>query len=267
MSVDYVRAKIDSLRNAYPNDFRIMFSPEDIDKNKLDVLNSELHGPFEFGDMRFTEVIEQALIAGKQVALQSGGQDKVIVLTAKSGGKLFDSQQPSRHEMVNVVMNSLEEMHDRYIGSDGSPLLRGGFDSYIYPERFAGIAEKYGYPKYRSYDIADSSILSEVRRRLESRQTVIVAAWTKENRIDVYAESQGSPQSTTVTSPNLTANAISVLAAIAAFIFSFLLAAAIGGRGPALCCCPIITAGVVYFVAPPVIRALRKAWNDITLNL
>lgn len=271
MSIERVRAKIESLRNTYPSDFRIMLSPEDITKNKLDVLNSELHGPFDFGDIRFTEIIERALVAGKQVSLQSGGPNKVLVFTAKSGGKLFDVKQSSKDEAVFAIQNSLEEMHDRYIGNDGTPLLLGGLDSYIYQEKFAGIAEQYRFPKYKSYDIADKAILNEVKHRLEDGQTVIVIAWTKENRIDVYVEPQHYPQSNTyysstptdspalANSPASSNNGISVLAAIATFILSALLVGG-GGNGKlsSNCCFPIILAVVAYFVAPMVIKSLRK---------
>lgn len=142
MSVDSVREKIESLKNAYPNDFRVMLSSEDITKNKLDVLNTELQGPFDNDNVQFTEIIEKALRGGKQVSLQSGGQNKVLILTAKSGRKIFDVQRSSKDEEVLAIQRSLEEMHDRYIGNDSIPLLLGGLDSYIYQEKFAGIAKK-----------------------------------------------------------------------------------------------------------------------------
>jgi hypothetical protein len=270
MSIDRVRAKIESLRNKYPSDFRVMMSPEDIRKNKLDVLNSELHGPFNFEDMQFTEIIEKALIAGKQVSLQSGGQNKVLVFTAKSGGKLFDVQQSSKDEMVFDIQGKLEELHDRYIGNDGTPLLLGGLDSYIYQEKFAGIAKQYGFPKYKSYDIADKSILDEVKRRLEGGQTVIVIAWTKEDRMDVYVEPQhlssqsDSPYSLDPTaSPITTNNGISVLAAIGTFILSSLFLGVIGGGFVGYCCFPIILAVAAYFVTPMVIKSLKDfEWRN-----
>lgn len=265
MSIDHVRAKIESLRNRYPSDFRVMLSPDDIRRNKIDVLNSELHGPFGFEDIQFTEIIERALIAGKQVSLQSGGQNKVLVLTAKSGGKLFDVQQSSKDEMVSDIQGKLEELHDRYIGRDGTPLLLGGLDSYIYQEKFAGIAKQYGFPKYKSYDIADKSILDEVKLRLEGGQTVIVIAWTQENRIDVYVEPQHfSPQSDSYYSPDSTAssattnNVISILAAIGTFILSSLFLGVVGGGFVVYCCLPMILAIVAYFVTPMVIKSLRK---------
>lgn len=259
MSIDRVRAKIESLKNAYPSDFRIMLSPEDITKNEIDFLNTELHGPFDFGDIQFTEIIERALAAGKQVSLQSGGPNKVIVLTAKSDGKIFDVPRSSKDEEVLAIQSSLEEMHDRYIGNNGIPLLLGGLDSYIYQEKFAGIAEQYRFPKYRSYDIADRAVLNEVKYRLEAGQTVIVIAWTKENRIDVYVEPQHSPQSNTYNSADSTNNVISILSAIATFILSAVLIGAVGGGGLlGYCCFPIILAVVAYFVTPMVIKSLRK---------
>lgn len=263
MSIDRVRTKIESLRNQYPSDFRVMLSADDIRKNKIDVLNSELHGPFGFEDIRFTEIIERALIAGKQVSLQSGGQNKVLILTAKSGGKLFDVQQSSKDEMVFDIQGKLEELHDRYIGRDGTPLLLGGLDSYIYQEKFAGIAKQYGFPKYKSYDLADKSILDEVKRRLEGGQTVIVIAWTQEDRMDVYVEPQHfSPQSSPyyssapTASSDSTNNGVSILGAIGTFILSSLFLGAIGGGFMGYCCFPIILAVVAYFVTPIVIKSM-----------
>ena len=43
----------------------------------------------------------------------------------------------------------------------------------------------------------DSAVLDWVEPRLESKQNVIVIAWTMENRIDVYVERQYAPKSTT----------------------------------------------------------------------
>jgi hypothetical protein len=270
MSIERVRAKIESLRNNYPNDFRIIRSPDDVDKNNIDYANSEVHGPFDNDDIQMAEVLEKALASGKQAFIVPVGQHQMLVQTSKSG-KLFDLQRSPRDETVRVIRDSLEEMHDRYIGNGGIPLLLGGLDSYIYQEKFAGIAEQYRFPKYKSYDIADTAILNEVKHRLEDGQTVIVIAWTKENRIDVYVEPQHSPQSNTyypststdssasANSPASTNNGISVLAAIATFILSAVLLGAVGGGGLfGYCCFPIILAIVAYFVAPMVIKSLRK---------
>jgi hypothetical protein len=270
MSIERVREKIESLRNNYPNDFRIIRSPDDVDKNNIDYANSEVHGPFDNGDIQMVEVLERALASGKQAFILPVGQHRMLVQTSKSG-KLFDLQQSPQDETVKVIRNSLEEMHDRYIGNNGVPLLLGGLDSYIYQEKFAGIAEQYRFPKYKSYDIADKAILNEVKQRLEDGQTVIVIAWTKENRIDVYVEPQHYPQSNTyysststdspalANSPASTNNRISVLAAIATFILSALLVGG-GGNGKlsSYCCFPIILAGVAYFVAPMLIKSSRK---------
>jgi hypothetical protein len=170
-----------------------------------------------------------------------------------------------------AIQSSLEEMHDRYVGNNGIPLLLGGLDSYIYQEKFAGIAEQYRFPKYRSYDIADRTVLNEVKPRLEAGQTVIVIAWTKENRIDVYVEPQHLPQSNTyysststdssasTYSPALMNNGISLLAAIATFILSALLVGVVGGGGLlGYCCFPLILAVAAYFVTPLVIKSLHK---------
>lgn len=103
---------------------------------------------------------------------------------------------------------------------------------------------------------------------------MIVIAWTKENRIDVYVEPQHAPQSNTyysststdvsapANSPAWTNNGMSILAAVATFILSVLgalLVGALGGGGLlGYCCFPITLAVVAYLVTPIVIKSLRK---------
>jgi hypothetical protein len=185
MSIDEIKSKLNTLLIKYPNDFRIINSSEEIDKNKIDILNSDVHGPFNNGDLRIIEILTKSLSSGKQAFILPLGTDRILVQTAKIG-KLFNVNRSSRDENVSKIMNSLEEIHDHYLSSDGNPYLYGGFDSYIYPEKFVGLAEKFGYSKFASYDIADTSVLGTVRRFVDNREIVLVSAWTKEDRIDVY---------------------------------------------------------------------------------
>lgn len=87
MSVNEMRTKLLMLKEEHPNQLLLIRSDHDVDK--IDLMNSELHGPFDFGDKRITETVETALSAGKQVAVQGAGRDRVLVHTAKSGKKLF----------------------------------------------------------------------------------------------------------------------------------------------------------------------------------
>lgn len=87
MSVDEMRTKLLMLKDRHPSQLLLIRSEHDVDK--IDIMNSELHGPFDFGDARIIETVETALSAGKQVAVQGAGRDKVLVHTANLGKKLF----------------------------------------------------------------------------------------------------------------------------------------------------------------------------------
>jgi hypothetical protein len=50
------------------------------------------------------------------------------------------------------------------------------------------MAEKYSFTK--SFAIDDFNVISEVKHHLDSGRMVIVAAWGKEERFDVYLEPQ-----------------------------------------------------------------------------
>lgn len=87
MSVSDMRENLARLTREYPNQLLMIRSEHDVDK--INIMNSDLHGPFDFGDAQVTKTIETALSAGKQVAVQGAGRDRVLVHTAKSGKKLF----------------------------------------------------------------------------------------------------------------------------------------------------------------------------------
>jgi hypothetical protein len=87
MSVNEMRTKLLRLKEDHPNQLLMIRSEHDVDK--IDLMNSEIHGPFDFGEKRITETIETALSAGKQVAVQGAGRDRVLIHIAKSGKKLF----------------------------------------------------------------------------------------------------------------------------------------------------------------------------------
>jgi hypothetical protein len=87
MSVSEVREKLGKLSARYPNDLRIIRSPNEIDR--LDLTNADMHGPFDNGDTGITDTMERALSAGKQVVVQAAGSTQILVLTAKSGKRLF----------------------------------------------------------------------------------------------------------------------------------------------------------------------------------
>lgn len=186
MSVNDVRNKLEKLFNTYPNDLRLIRSARDVDK--VDIMNADVNGPYDNGDIEAIETIERALSAGKQVAVQAAGPKQILVLTSKAGKKLFDTIRDPKLTASSEIMNQLEAMHKRYRDSNGKNLLMGGLDSYIYPERFAELARKYNFAKYKSFGIDDESLLDEVRHYLENNKMVVIAAWGKEERVDMYLE-------------------------------------------------------------------------------
>ena len=87
MSVQEMREKLLRLKEKYPNHLLLIGSSHDIDK--INVMNSDISDLLDFGDPEITETVEAALSAGKQVAVQGAGPDRVLIHTAKSGKKLF----------------------------------------------------------------------------------------------------------------------------------------------------------------------------------
>lgn len=45
MSIEEIKVRLNLLLSKYPDDLRILNSPEAVKKNKIDVLNGEVHGP------------------------------------------------------------------------------------------------------------------------------------------------------------------------------------------------------------------------------
>ena len=85
-------------------------------------------------------------------------------------------------------MMKLEELRGRYVDNHGNDLMIGGLDSYIKPERFAAMVKGRNFQEPSSYDIHDETMIDDVRRHLESDRMVVVAAWTRDGRTDVYVE-------------------------------------------------------------------------------
>ena len=87
MSVQSVREKIQSLSAAYPREFRIIRSANEVDR--IDLANTEVHGPFDNDSSQITSTLETALSSGKQAAVQAAGSNQVLVFTPKRGSRLF----------------------------------------------------------------------------------------------------------------------------------------------------------------------------------
>lgn len=87
MSAQDVREKIQKLSAAYPKDFRVIRSAQEVDQ--IDLANAEMHGPFDNGSSQIGSTLDDALSSGKQAAIQAAGSDQVLVFTPKRGSTLF----------------------------------------------------------------------------------------------------------------------------------------------------------------------------------
>lgn len=87
MSVGEMRNNLLRLKEQYSNQLLLIRSEHDVDK--INVMNSDISDLLDFGDPQITRIVESALSAGKQVAVQGAGPDRVLIHTAKTGKKLF----------------------------------------------------------------------------------------------------------------------------------------------------------------------------------
>lgn len=123
----------------------------------------------------------------------AGGKKHWINMLKKNAGEI-DEIPVNTEDDVQYIMDMLEKFSETYKDKDGHSLLVGGLHSYIYPEKFQGIAEKHHFRKHKSFHISDKSILDEVERHITDGRMVAVAAWTKEDRIDVWLEREGATE-------------------------------------------------------------------------
>jgi len=188
MSLDYTKAKRDELLRKYPQNLRLIRSAQDF--QTVELRNADTKGPFNNDDPGLIESMENALAAGKQVAVQPVGPKQIVLLVSKPGMKIFGVAKSSKDMAISSIMDELERLSKQYINSRGNSLLTGGLDSYVYTEKLAAMAEKYSFIKHKSFAIDDFNVISEVKHYLELGRMVIVAAWGKEERIDVYLEPQ-----------------------------------------------------------------------------
>lgn len=95
----------------------------------------------------------------------------------------------NKDQRISHIMDMLEKFKNKYQDSNGNSFLGGGYDSYIVPENFENFAKKHSFIKHKAFDISDEQILDEVKRYLQKRKMVVIAAWTKEERIDMWLQS------------------------------------------------------------------------------
>lgn len=86
------------------------------------------------------------------------------------------------------IMKKLEELQHKYKDSDGHELLVGGYDSYIYSDKYYEMAQEHNYLKGESFHIEDENVIQKVIDYISNDRMIIVVACTKENRLDLYLE-------------------------------------------------------------------------------
>ncbi len=128
--------------------------------------------------------ISRCLSEGKQIAINAVGPQNLMVTAAH--GLFRKPGERLEQDKVHAVMDALENLRKRYHDDEGRELLTGGLDSWIYPEKYVAMAQKYGFVKHRTFSARDDSLIAEVESFLQRNKMVIVAAW--EERAEVYLE-------------------------------------------------------------------------------
>ena len=90
--------------------------------------------------------------------------------------------------MASSIMRKLEELQHQYKDDQGHELLTGGYDSYIYPDKYFEMAKEHHFVKGESFHIEDENVIQTIIDYISNDRMVIVAAWTSKNQIDLYLE-------------------------------------------------------------------------------
>lgn len=188
MTKENVGSQFNELLSAHPEDFRIFSESDDIDTG-----NSETHGPFDSTDPNLPLIVKRSVSAGRQVAVAAAGSATVFLLIAKSGAKLFGGPADPKRAVTRRIMKQLEGLKfESFAKDENGELFHGGYLSYVSPETMAILGRDLLDVTQKSFAIDDEEMLSEVRNSLEQHRMVVVAAWSKENRVDVYKSSPKS---------------------------------------------------------------------------
>jgi hypothetical protein len=139
---------------------------------------------FENYDEAMLVFISKCLSEGKEVAINAAGPQNLMITAAH--GLFRKPGEQLDQDRVHAIMDGLEKLRKRYHDDEGRELLTGGLDSWIYPEKFMGIAQKYGFVKHKTFKTRDDDLITEVEGFLKRNKMVIVAAW--EETADVYLE-------------------------------------------------------------------------------
>jgi len=86
------------------------------------------------------------------------------------------------------IMKKLEELQHQYKDNYDHELLVGGYDNYIYSEKYYEMAKEHNYLKGDSFHIEDENVIQKVIDYISNDRMIIIVARTQENRIDLYLE-------------------------------------------------------------------------------
>lgn len=86
------------------------------------------------------------------------------------------------------IMDELDKIKKAYHDIDNNPLLIGGTNSYIHPDKYFEMAERNNLELYKSFNIADDSIIEEVKYFVKRDRMVLIVGWTDKEQTDMYLE-------------------------------------------------------------------------------
>jgi hypothetical protein len=167
-----------------PTTLRVVRSAEEVNSLNMQTVMSAGTRTFANYDETMLAYIEECLSLGKEVAINAAGPQKVMVIAGK--GLFRKPGEQLEQDKVHTVMDALEGLRKRYRDDEGRDLLTGGLDSWIYPEKYVAMAQKYGFAKHKTFSASDHSLITEVESFLKRNKIVVVAAW--EERVEVYLE-------------------------------------------------------------------------------
>jgi hypothetical protein len=143
--------------------------------NALDMKKVMAAGPsavrtFENYDEALFVFISNCLSAGKDVAINAAGPQNLMITAAHN---LFRKRgEPLDQDKVHAAMDGLEKLRKCYHDDEGRELLTGGLDSWIYPEKYVRMAQKYRFVKHKP------SLLATKLSSRKSRVSLSVTKWS-----------------------------------------------------------------------------------------
>lgn len=184
MDKEAVKRRFHELVESNPRTVRVLKSEEEV--NSVDMAKVMAAGPRTFAnyDPAMLAFIEESLAQGKEVAINAAGPQNLMITAAH--GLFRKPGEQLRQDAVQAVMNGLEKLRKLYHDDEGRELLTGGRDSWIYPEKYVAMAQKYGFVKHRTFSARDTALVTEVEGFLKRNKMVVVAAW--EESAEVYLE-------------------------------------------------------------------------------